>query len=442
MRVVLRDGGATLYHGDSRNLGDVIEPGSIDAIVCDPPYGLSKQPDMAEVLQHWLAGDDYAASVGGFMGKAWDSFVPGPATWREVFRVLKPGGHLLAFFGSRTFDLGTLAVRLAGFEVRDALQWIYGSGFPKSLDVSKAIDKAAGAVRRVVGSGMSGATAGMQALGPSGIRGGSYDITAPATPDAARWDGWGTALKPAYEPILLARKPLAGTVAANVLEHSTGGLNIDGCRIGSEVRANAAAGSRPGGAALNMSSVGMPRGVEGREAVGRWPANVILDEAAAAVLDEQSGERKSAGPSRFFYCAKTSRADRDAGLDHLPPRSAGEATDRTDGTDGLSSPRAGAGRTGGARNTHPTVKPTALMRWLCRLVTPAGGVVLDPFAGSGSTGVAAIAEGFRFVGVEMADEYLPIAIGRLSHAVANAAAAAAELELDRQLSLLDTGGLH
>lgn len=338
---------------------------SIDAVVTDPPYGLSKQPDMNEVLPHWLNGDDYVHTGGGFMGKTWDSFVPGPSVWKEVFCVLKPGGHLLAFFGTRTYDLGTLAIRLAGFEIRDQIDWVYGSGFPKSLDVSKATDN-------------------------------------------EQWQGWGTALKPAHEPICVARKPLTGTVAENILQFGTGGMNIDDCRIGDEVRFNPPAGNKAGGNSLNMSAVGMPENAEGNTVSGRWPANFIHD-GSDEVVSLFPG-----GSERFYYCAKASKSDRDEGV-MLAMVTAAEMTDREPDTDGLNSPRAGAGRTSGARNNHPTVKPTALMQWLVRLVTPPGGKVLDPFTGSGSTGKACAIEGFDFIGFEMDPHYCEIAKQRIAY---------------------------
>lgn len=370
----------------------------IDAVVTDPPYGLSKEPPALEMLRHWLSGEQYDHGGSGFMGKTWDSFVPGPEVWREVLRVLKPGGHAVVFSGTRTYDLTVLAMRIAGFEIRDQLAWMYGTGFPKGLDISKQIDKQAGHWR---GANLE--------RSPKGE---------PITPDAIRWRGWDVALKPAQEPICLARKPLAGTVAANVLEHGTGGLNVDGCRIGD---------------------------------AGRWPANVLLDETAAGMLDEQSGYQKTGtavrhrgvsggatsisrpkpegtpdvpareaggGASRFFYCAKTSKAEREAGLEHMRQASAGELTGgRVEGSVGLDNPRAGAGRTSeGRANTHPTVKPIALMRWLVRLVTPPGGVVLDPYSGSGSTGCAAVAEGFTYLGCELLEEYAEISRARIAHA--------------------------
>lgn len=402
---------------------------SIESCVTDPPYGLGAPPPIEDVLRAWLAGEVYRPKGRGFMGKAWDAFVPCPEVWREVHRVLRPGSHLLAFFGTRTFDVGVLAIRLAGFEIRDEIAWLYGSGFPKSLDVSKAIDKAAGAEREVVGSKMGrpgyslaeskGGNLYGGGIGGTGDPRREAEITAPATPEAARWEGWGTALKPAHEPIVVARKPFRGTVAQNVLTHGTGAYNVGACRIGTEPRVNPSAGNKAGGAALRMSVQGMPAGVEPRPCEGRWPANVALDEGAAEMLDAQTGRlagRGNKGPSRrvnaphhvygmdtsegdcggrftydagggasrFFYVAKASKAERDAGPT--------------------------------AKNAHPTVKPVALMRWLVRLVTPPGGTVLDPFAGSGTTGVAAALEGLGFLGVEREAEYAEIARARIAGA--------------------------
>ncbi|QHJ72822.1 putative DNA methylase [Proteus phage 2207-N35] len=394
----------------------MIADNSIDAIVTDPPYGLSKQPKMEEVLKHWLAGDDYNATGSGFMGKTWDSFVPGPSIWKEAYRCLKPGAWAVVFAGSRTQDLMALSLRLAGFEIMDTGMWLYGSGFPKSLDISKAIDKTLGA------KGSKGEVTGNSGKKRScmagDFKGGEYHDYIPATDQAKQWEGFGTALKPAYEPFILARKPLDGTYANNVLKHGVGGLNIDGCRL--------------------------PDG-------DRFPANVIHDgsdciidslpitttgtikEGASGGSDMSSGnishDRKNGRPpqpktklgdkgsaARYFYCAKASKKDRDEGLENLSITSAGEMTDREEGSDGLNSPRAGAGRTTGSRNIHPTVKPTELMRYLCRLVTPPNGLILDPFSGSGSTGKSAILEGFNFIGFEMDDKYCEIANQRVKHA--------------------------
>lgn len=376
---------------------------SIDAVVTDPPYGLSKEPDMMEVMKHWMNGDDYVHTGGGFMGKSWDSFVPGPSIWKEVFRVLKPGGHLLAFFGSRTYDLGTLAIRLAGFEIRDQIMWVYGSGFPKSLDVSKAIDKAAGAEREVVGTRKSegGRSGGNNEFSEVLNQSREINITVPATDEAKQWSGWGTALKPAHEPICVARKPLSGTVAENVLTHSTGALNIDGCRIDGRERTDYGLtnSSRSQGSTYSAPS----ESANFDSTKGRWPANFVHDGL--------NGEEWS----RYFYCAKASKADRDDGVS-LAATSAADMVDRDADSAGMNSPRAGAGRTSGARNDHPTVKPTALMQWLVRLVTPPGGTVLDPFTGSGSTGKACMMEGFEFIGFEMDPHYCEIAEQRINKA--------------------------
>ncbi|MGA1752946.1 MAG: DNA-methyltransferase [Pontimonas sp.] len=314
---------------------------SIDAVVTDPPYGLNamKSKDVAECLAAWASGETWEPRGRGFMGKSWDAWVPPPELWREVHRVLKPGGHALVFAGSRTQDLMSVALRLAGFEVRDTVQWLYGSGFPKSLDVSKALKD---------------------------------------HPQAREWEGWGTALKPAYEPAILVRKELDGTVANNVLEHGVGGLNIDGCRIDAPGRVQRQGVQREYG----VTSIGGK--TRGKVYVGgRYPSNVILDEPASASLTEQAGD-----VSRFFYTSKASKKEREAGLD----------------------------ATGGQRaNVHPTVKPIDLMRYLCRLITPPNGTVLDPFMGSGSTGCAAALEGFDFVGIEREAEYFEIAQRRIEH---------------------------
>lgn len=625
---------------------------SIDSIVTDPPYGLSREPDAAEVLRHWLSGDDYEHGGGGFMGKSWDSFVPGPAVWKECLRVLKPGGHLVCFAGSRTVDLMGMAIRLGGFEIRDQLQWLYGSGFPKSLSVHKATVKAVesrygsarctcldggagvlvgddagrrggdedrperdggvpptegaggsdlpihqgsdddsvrelrhadgeevqgpaplpaavlldgvrGSGAEAAGHGHASVRAGMEepssgdpqagprvpvvwsqaqevdrtACPPSGavpVRGdeplgelggavrdvspqdrGDHDAGVGVDPGRSEprrtilddhgggraamaavcsWCGlpdpaWlmsleplGTALKPAHEPIILARKPFKGTVAKNVLGHGTGAINVDATRIGTEVRYNPPAANVAGGNALMMGVYGMPQDVDGRWSAGRWPANVIFghhddcelvgtapdtfgggakmsktgeatvefgggyesgdgfaapvfdchDDCAVRLLDEQTGiltsgkaaaggHKRSAenmekgsdvygggrgisgtsstddagvlygdsgGASRFFYCAKTAKSERNAGL-----------------PDGMI-------------NNHPTVKPVKLMEWLVRMVTPPGGTVLDPFCGSGTTMVAAERLGFDGIGIDRDDDdkYLAIARHRVRHA--------------------------
>lgn len=577
----------TLHIGNNLDILPTLPDNSVDSIVTDPPYEL------------------------GFMGKKWDSsgIAYSVELWTQCLRVLKPGGHLLSFGGTRTWHRVAVAIEDAGFEVRDSIAWMYGSGFPKSLDVSKAIDKAAGVEREVIGQKITG-----NARTEDGWAGGqiTVDETAPSTPEAKQWEGWGTALKPAFEPVVVARKPLGGeiavrsrienelnklgfseivwtkpvsdvkspsqaktsgltsqpkmaatsvrtasepemqnteptiesftgklpedstnetqadqsnllesqskdsktkssklmdrtvnavesptepssrsttstavahstenapkemfgqslgvtdsltvtesfagiatglsgslanvlinrlsdgsfewptglpevykvgsTVAENVLTYGTGGLNIDGSRIGTSGGTQGASEGPQGQVYGNGLNGERGKPIEG---LGRWPANVILDEYTAELLDEQSGA------SRFFYVAKASKRDRNEGLEDLADTTAGNMVDREEGSAGMNSPRAGAGRTSGAKNFHPTVKPTDLMRYLIKLVTPPGGVVLDPFTGSGSTGKAAILEGFRFIGCELTEDYIPIIEGRLKHAEAMAAEAEAKKE--------------
>lgn len=406
---------------------------SIDSIVTDPPYGLS------------------------FMGKKWDYDVPGVEIWKEAFRVLKPGGHILAFAGTRTQHRMAVNIEDAGFEIRDMIMWVYGSGFPKSMDIGKAIDKAAGEEREVVGTikkmpsaGGTNTNEGWKRPWAEGKT--TMNITVPATEAAKQWDGWGTALKPALEPITVARKPVQKTVAENVLQWGTGGVNVDGCRVGNEER------TQLSGQAMKprkSTFVGLPESErpKGRPKTvqGRWPANFIhdgSDEVVGLFPNTKSSEPSPSGrygegiknngnriygnglnsstpnraplgdygsAARFFYCAKASTAERNEGLDDLPQRTPGECTDRKEGSAGLNSPRSGAGRTGGNKNHHPTVKPINLMRYLCRLVTPPAGTVLDMFMGSGTTIIAANLEGFSAIGIEREKEYIEIAEKRIKH---------------------------
>lgn len=393
---------ATVINADSIDHLKTLEPNSIDAVVTDPPYGLGNCSSKAitEALTSWLAGDEYQPKGGGFMGKSWDAFVPGPELWREVYRVLKPGGHAVIFAGSRTVDLMGIAVRLSGFEVRDMLHWIYGSGFPKSLDVSKAIDKRAGAEREVLRTETRyNEPSGLVGIGQGERQLIERKITAPATAQAKQWEGWGTALKPAHEPVLLCRKPLEGAVVDNVERWGVGGLNIDGCRIETdEVRIQ--------GAQKNTGATGF--GGSNRQGGkvyedGRWPANILLDDHAASLVDIQAGLEAS----RFFYCGKTDRGEREAGLEAFEQISGGSYQVRVDGTLGGPIPK--------RANVHPTVKPIAVMRWLCKLVTPPGGLILDPFNGSGTTGCAAVQLGFSYLGIEREPEYAAIARARIEH---------------------------
>jgi len=481
----------TLHHGSCLDVLPIIPDASVDSIVTDPPYEL------------------------GFMGKQWDAsgIAYNVMLWYECLRALKPGGHLLAFGGTRTYHRMACAIEDAGFEIRDSINWLYGSGFPKSLDVSKAIDKqrhdlndiykvtawvrsardAAGitnkdidaafgtngmaghwtssksqpavptldqvptlldvlgvnvddvpadirrllwdlngkkgqpgenwAKREVVG--IASVPAGHAFAGP--VYGGDSSsvevtVTAPATDAAKQWHGWGTALKPAHEPIVVARKPLVGTVAANVLEHGTGALNIDECRVGNEGGGTRCDNRDDAGKCLGHDNAGRSTSgqtVHGAErSGGRWPANVVIDEAIADAHPEWG---------RFFYCPKPDRGERDMGLGALPVTKRDIGDDRPSG----GSWERRDGRTSAATtNFHPTVKPVDLMRWLVRLVTPPNGTVLDPFAGSGTTLVAARLEGFAAIGIEMTADYLPIIEGRLQWAQEQAV----------QLSLFGEGG--
>ena len=364
--------------GDCLDVLRTLPDNSVDAIVTDPPYGLS------------------------FMGRKWDYDVPSIEVWAECLRVLKPGGHMLAFAGTRTQHRMAVRIEDAGFEIRDMIAWLYGSGFPKSRNIAN-------------------------------------DMHAD---DAAAWTGWGTALKPALEPITLARKPLSGTVAGNVLEHGTGALNIDGCRVPAEsMRPNSGSGGLPRRHEDEQRGPGI---VSQPHEAGRWPANVKHDggDEVVALFPHRtsgamkSGTRRSAqdrpgsvcygtfggnitrsdiaassgSAARFFYVPKASRSDRNEGCEgmerkplHWSSGAQNPGSFQSEGTDKTS------------QNNHPTVKPTDLMAYLCLLVTPPGGTVLDPFMGSGSTGKAAIREGFRFIGIEREVEYLAIAKARIEH---------------------------
>lgn len=398
------------------------------------------------------------------MGKSWDYGVPGVAFWQEILRVAKPGAHLLAFGGSRTYHRLAVAIEDAGWEIRDTIMWVYGSGFPKSMNVSKAIDKA----ERGVPQGGADPTSknhgkykgGCSEDNPSG-RGfgagpgqfmkeagtcGDRDLV----PEAKRWDGWGTALKPAHEPIVVARKPFKGTVAKNVLEHGTGAMNIDGCRIEGTPHHNYGR-TCAGGIYTGKTSepINTPN-------TGRWPANFIHDgsDEVVGMFPEskgQQGDVKGSEPSRtggdgtncyseygripadkrgdsgsaarFFYCAKASKKDRNEGLEDLPVQEADPYGQHRGRRMEANNERFDGKPASKGQNTHPTVKPTDLMRYLCRLVTPPGGIVLDPFMGSGSTGKAAMLEGFRFVGIEIDEESAETAKKRIEAASLSTSAA-------------------
>jgi site-specific DNA-methyltransferase (adenine-specific) len=420
-----------LIHSDCIAAMKEMPDNSVDSVVTDPPYEL------------------------GFMGKSWDSsgIAFNVEVWQEALRVLKPGGHLIAFSGSRTYHRMAVAIEDAGFQIRDQIMWIYGSGFPKSHNISKALDKDAGIWR---------GKAGEVTTSNGAMSGSNYERTPmepPFTAEAKQWDGWGTALKPAHEPMVLARKPLVGTVADNVLTYGTGGLNIDGSRVDYQKTEKVQTfWNNRGTSAFNVleneGGISPTTGEAYDPSKGRFPANVIhdgSDEVVALFPDTAgnhggrvaiskfefgagNGSKISAtnakqdfgSAARFFYCAKASKRDRNEGLDGFEVISPAKLVNRKEDSAGMKNPRAGAGRTSGSANHHPTVKPTDLMRYLCRLITPRGGIVLDPFMGSGSTGKAAMLEGFDFIGIEQEIDYLKIAQARIEHAVVAQMAGAEE----------------
>lgn len=430
---------SAIHVGDCRDIMRGMEAESFHAVVSDPPYGL------------------------GFMGRGWDRGVPGPEFWAEALRVAKPGAHLVAFGGTRTYHRLACAIEDAGWELRDCACWLYASGFPKSHDVSKALDKTAGAQREVVGQPRSAPMVGVFKHDGDGREqdpakyAGAYKITAPATDAAREWDGFGTALKPAWEPIILARKPLTGTIAENVQAHGCGALNIAGCRVDGGERL-----ARDARARTTLSQFGAMGGsvAVGTTSEGRWPANLLLHcecegehdpDCAVAMLDAQSGELQSAssrsrpaydatsyhaphgaglhdcayageagGASRFFFTSKASRSERERGLEHRQQRVVHDGRKTS-----IDNPYLRAETKRG--NTHPTVKPVSLMRWLVRLVGgKRGSLVLDPFCGSGSTGVACELEGFSFAGIDLDPDHCAIARARILSAAEEAGTATAE----------------
>lgn len=363
-----------LLHGDSSEVLRSFPENSFDAIVTDPPYGLGKSPDPIEMLRDWIESGRHEVSGRGFMGKKWDAFVPGPHIWKECLRVLKPGGHLLAFGGTRTYDLLVLALRIAGFEIRDQIAWVRADGFPKSRNAFLATDN------------------------PS-------------------WKGWGTALKPAMEPIVVCRKPLSGSLGKNISSHGTGALNIDGCRVGKNGERDWI-GRFPGNFVHDGSPEVLslfPETKQGGSIRKRYSRKKGTCYGEYAPNNLFSSYRDSGSAARFFYCAKASRSDREEGLGQEQGMKPLLWSNGTKNPGSFQS----SGTDRNVCNHHPTVKPTELMRWLTRLVTPPGGLVLDPFMGSGSTGKGALLEGFRFVGIETEKDYLKIAEQRIRHIISN-----------------------
>jgi DNA modification methylase len=477
MDPVIVVGGARVFHGDCIQVLKQLPENSVDSIVTDPPYGLEfmgkdwDAPWKANgTVEQVFEGQDKShpfrdgSSRVRYGNKDMFGFQLWATEWAvECLRVLKPGGHILAFGGSRTWHRLAVAVEDAGFELRDSIAWIYGSGFPKSLDVSKAIDKNLGVERekirvdasevrnpKATGGGRDGVEGATRPWIEKALEVGFHekDSDTPASSEAQEWQGWGTALKPAFEPVVVGRKPFGKgvTVAENVLAWGVGGLNIDGSRIAGEKGWPDTKQYSTGiawGANKNASFT-QDNSMNPAKSQGRWPANVILDEVTAGLLDEQSGVLKgkigmtgktgtnnsvyghypqnaertegvadAGGASRFFYVAKASKRDRNEGLEELEDGRVGAFNGNVLQADGNKIGAKPDKPNLPGKNTHPTVKPTQLMRYLIKLVTPEGGVVLDPFTGSGSTGKAALLDGFQFVGVELTEEYLPIIEGRL-----------------------------
>jgi len=382
MKLYSENGNYKLYNGNMLDMLDIIEPCSIDAIITDPPYELN------------------------FMNKGWDNsgIAFQKETWKKCFQVLKSGGYLLAFGGSRTSHRIACAIEDAGFEIRDTIMWLYGSGFPKSMNIGLAIDKKGNIEHE--------------------------------------WQGWGTALKPSYEPIIIARKPCEGTCVDNVLKYGVGGINIDECRVATEENIQSHNYTQNSGIYGKYN-----KNIESHSTgTGRFPANTILtyddtdfDEVCGGMPETKgSGETRkntsgtnvvfgtynphcsqnsiwgdSGSAARYFYCAKASKRDRDEGLENFEPQKGIRSNAPRENEEIKTKPR---------KNIHPTVKPTSLMQYLVRLVTPKNGIILDPFNGSGSTGKAVMYENkdrnanYKYIGIELTEEYLPITQARIEYA--------------------------
>ena len=487
-----------ILNGNNLELLKSLPDNSIDAVVTDPPYGLGKEPIAEQLMKDWIEKGYHEVKGGGFMGKEWDAFVPQPIFWKEIYRVLKHGGHVVSFFGTRTYDWGVMAMRFAGFEVRDCLQWLYGSGFPKSYNIAKGIEgkivngsaswndwKKLDGEKEQVNWGYSKQQA------EQGYRDDYTDANKERvgkvnyqSEEAKFWDGWGSALKPANEPIVLARKPLEKglSIADNVMKWGTGGINIDGCRVGfkneedyqesTKKNQHEDFGTKP---LTNNNVYGDYSMIKPKnyQPSGRFPSNVILthhpececnglkkvkgtsgqlndgdgevretkfgqiksnkvtkyygseetiedwschEDCPIKILDEQSG-----GASRFFYVAKASQKERNKGLEDFEKKplafsnqaKAELARGNTDFADDVKMHN----KVQFKANNHPTVKPIKLMQYLVRLITPPNGVVLDPFMGSGTTGIACKLEGFDFIGMEQDENYAQIAQGRIENYV-------------------------
>ena len=422
----------------------------VDSIVTDPPYHLTSIVERFGKEGSAPAKDKDGAfqrqSV-GFMGKEWDGgdIAFRKETWELFMKVLKPGGHLLAFSGSRTYHRMAVAIEDAGFSIRDQIMWLYGSGFPKSLNLGKSVDKKLGNERVKTGQTKTHSNKGMpQAEERTAIGAGAFgqEVEEEITVGTSEWEGWGTALKPAHEPIVLARKPLSeNSIVANVLKHRTGGIHIDACRIEGEKQ------TRNSNPVMNGGKYAQNENADRKKTTpdtkGRFPSNVMHDgseEVLKGFPYTKSGKMKQhieggqynvygkmyprdvetigdeGSAARFFYCPKVSKSERNQGLGGFEEKQTSSMSGRRDPHD-MEKSKIDNDVTGRfvtkRKNIHPTVKPIELMKYLCRLVTPKGGTVLDPFMGSGSTGMAAIDEGFDFLGIEKEEEYFKIAKNRI-----------------------------
>jgi len=438
----------------------------VDSIVTDPPYHLTSIVERFGKEGSAPAKDKDGAfqrQSKGFMGKEWDGgdIAFRKETWELFMKVLKPGGHLLAFSGSRTYHRMAVAIEDAGFSIRDQIMWLYGSGFPKSHNIGKGVDKKLGNNREVVGTIERGSVKDAIAKGvgytadPANKNNKAvfgYG-TETVTKGNSEWEGWGTALKPAHEPIVLARKPLSeNSIVANVLKHRTGGLHIDECRIEYADENDRSGWHKTGGGGKGYMDTDTfkireisPEEIQERTSKGRFPANVMHD-GSEEVLKVFPSTSKSAGGggvkttgknvygkyngreydktigygdegsvARYFYCPKTSKSERDRGLDSFETKKEGMSNGAQSHGEGYGKKEdIGLNKIIAKKNNHPTVKPIKLMKYLCKLVTPKGGTVLDPFMGSGSTGIAAKDEGFEFIGIEKEKEYFEIAEQRIS----------------------------
>jgi len=475
-----------LYQGNMLDMREVIEPDSIDSIVTDPPYGLTSivkrfGSDDAKPSKEIYGGGSFARLTKGFMGKEWDGsgIEYNVEAWKRCYEVLKPGGYLLAFGGSRTFYRIACAIEDAGFEIRDTVMWLYGSGFPKSMNISLAFDKAEGLQGQRGVGGFNVGGLGEQENRKSKLYIGSTtdgskqeEYRDAKGENAKKWKGWGTAIKPAFEPIIMARKPFNTSVTENLKKYGVGGVNIDECRIAfnGDKWKNQKSGSTAKAFNLNEQQREAGTGVlAGYECEandnGRFPANVVFtydDKDYNEVCGNlpsggkngsiakrykmnnqvygEYGEcntwdayNDSGSAARYFYCAKASKRDRDEGLEQMNAKKC---------NDGCKKEIDNAFQRGETlrKNTHPTVKPTDLMQYLIRLVTPEGGTVLDPFNGSGSTGKAVMYENkdrnknYKYIGIEMTEEYLPIAKARIEYVIDEEEP---EPEVEGQLTIFD-----